>query len=229
MLIIFFSHINAQDIFVEEDVSRLVIPEAGVSYMVPIGDFAEKLESKGIGLEAGVHFQLDPDHPFTIGLLGSYHYIDRVSINFTEEIDGIPTDLNESITTQVLNFTGVLRYYLPINFGETKFYTDLIIGPKIFFATYKLIDDDGGEFVNEFEVEQSDVSLSYGLSGGIQAPIWKYIHLNAKATYLPGISVSFYNEIDPPIASPVFAIDAFELNNSATQSLYFSLGLSFFL
>jgi hypothetical protein len=197
--------------------------------MKPTGNFADKLNVGGIGLEGSVHFQLNPIHPFTLGVSGSYHYLDHVSIEFVEEINGIPTGLKESITTQVLHFTGVLRYYLPVNLNEIKVYSDLLFGPKIFIATYRLVDDDGGEFVNEFEVEQSDVSLSYGLSGGLHIPIWKNIHLHSKATYLTGISASFYNKRDPPAISPVYAIDAFELNNSSTQSIYFSLGLSFYL
>lgn len=221
--------LNAQDIDSEENISRIIMPEVFISRLQPTGVFADNHSSGGIGLEGGVHFQLDVSHPYTLGILGSYHYFDSKSIEFVEKIEGIDIDLSENITTQILTVLGTFRYYPPILDSEVKIYTDLYFGPKIFFATYRLTDLDGGDYISEFNVEKSDVSMSYGLGLGLQIPLWRFIHLNVKASYLPGVSASYYHKIDPEVADPLYAIDAFELKNSSTNSLFFNIGVSFFL
>lgn len=232
LLIIFvltISFSQAQDAASEENYSRIIMPEASFSVLKPVGIFSDFHPATGIGMEGGIHFQLDIAHPYTIGFLGSYHYFNGQSIEFVEKIGGIDTDLCENVTSQVMTLLGTFRYYPPLLDSEVKVYTDLYFGPKVFFTTYRLTDLEGGDFVNDFSVEKSDVSLSYGIGFGLQIPLWKYIHLNLKSSYLPGVSASYYSKIEPEVEAPKFALDAFEIKNSSTNAILFNIGLSFFL
>jgi hypothetical protein len=205
------------------------MPEVGLSYLRPTGIFSDYHNVNGVGLEGGIHFQFDPSHAYTVGILGSYHYFDSNKIEFVEQIDGINIDLEESVTSQLFTFLGTFRYYPPLLKSDIKIYTDLYFGPKIFFTTYSLRDSDGGDYVSEFDIEKSDVSLSYGVGLGIQIPLWRYMHLNLKGSYIPGVSASYYNKISPEVEDPEFALDGYELKNSSTNAGYLSLGISFFL
>ncbi len=208
-----------------EEPKKLVIVDFGMNLGINTGVFKENISHKTFGLHTGVYFQRNPFDAYTYGghlfynQLGSYH------VNFIDQAAG-GLELREVVSSHVLGLMAAFRLYPDLDIGKMKMYVHLLFGPKILYATQSLFDINR-EFIDEFDIIHGSVSLSYGGGVGVNYPIMRWLQINARWDFIPGISASYYRKLDEiPVTD--FAIDGFEKKNSATDMMNFSLGISFF-
>ena len=219
-----------EDLNQEEYVERLTILDAGFTIADPLFPFNRHAQGVMYGAELGAYFQLNADHPYAIGLDLSYHYIDGHSVFFTDNIDGEIVDLEEKAYTNVASFLPSLRFYPQVNLGKIRPYVQLSLGGKLFFTNIRLTDTDGGDFVNENDIEGTSFSWTYGGGIGAHIELGSFVWLNFRATALPGVSTEFYRKLDDEdIPETDFAIDGFEKVNTTTPMMRYSIGVSFMI
>ena len=230
VFLLFTGIVIAQDDqeFEDAPLTRLVIPEIGLSLSYPSGVFDSRQTRNGFGFEGGVHFQMDPLKPFTLGLNVNYNYYGGFNEEFIDFFDGISINVDERVSSHIITILPSARYYLPLDFRDIKVYTEFSFGAKILYTTLSLEDTDGGDAISEFEFVQSDLSLSYGVGLGVNIPLVDYIFFNGRVAYNPGVSAEYYARGDVP-RNNTSSLDAFELHKTSTNVISLTLGVSLFL
>jgi hypothetical protein len=214
----------------EERLDRLTIIDVNFNMSQPHGPFKRNVDHKLIGFEFGAHFQLNPSHAYAFGLEAFYNYIDGYSLNFFDVVDGASLELREATTSHMIGTMASLKYFPEISIGAIKPFVQALVGPKILFTQTTLSDARGEDIVSEYDVIETDVSLSYGAAVGCNVQLGSVVFLNARVSYLPGNSATYYYKLpEGDIPESDFAIDAFKKTNSATPIIRYSLGVSLFL
>ncbi len=228
MFIMVSSFTIAQMDLGKDEYDKFMIVEGGFRLVSPLGNFNRKTNANYSGATAAFFFQFKPEHPYAIGLSTYYQYMGGYNVKFLENIDGFDWELNERTSSHMLGVMAAIRYFPDIKILGTLPFAQISLGPKILFTTTTIKDTDGGDEINEFEVNESDVSLSYGISGGLKLPLSDQLFISFAVGYLPGTSSTFLvKKDDDDIDNPDFAIDAFEKVNSVTNILSYTIGLSY--
>lgn len=221
--VVFTNFLPAQQEF--ENPKKVVIIDFGMNLGINTGVFKENISHKTFGLHSGVYFQRNPYDPYAYGAHLFYNQLGSYHVNFIDQAAG-GIELREVISSHVLGLMAAFRLYPGWDIGKMKMYIHLLFGPKILYTTQSLFDLNR-EFIDEFDFIHGSVSLSYGGGVGINYPLLKWLQINARWDFIPGISASYYRKLDEiPVTD--FAIDGFEKKNSATDMMNFSLGISFF-
>ena len=79
---------------------------------------------------------------------------------------------------------------------------------------------------SDFMFEESNFSLTYGISAGLNYRVKENVYINFKANYLPGLSTAYYAK-DKNNQIEFSSIDQFNLKNSTTDILRWDLGVTF--
>lgn len=228
-IFIFFSTFSYAQIDIEEDeYEKIMIIEGGYNLVSPLGNFDRKSNNNYSGFNTSFFFQLKPEHSYAVGLSTFYQHMGAYNVNFIENIDGFGIEVNERTSSHMLGIMAAIRYFPDFNILGAIPFAQISLGPKILFTTTTIKDTEGGNDINELDVNESDASFTYGISGGIKLPVSDHLFINFATGYLPGSSATFLiKKDDDNIDNPDFAIDAFEKVNSVTNILSFSIGLSF--
>lgn len=205
--------------------SKINFAEINISLMQPTGFFSNNVNKNKIGIEFGYLRQLKEEKPLFWGLSLYYHQIDRTSATISEVLDFQIVDFDYSTTSNLLGFHGKMRFYPNVYLGKLEWYIEAQLGYKwLFTNTTKMLTNDTES--SDTSTEKGALSLTYGVSTGINYPINDEIFLNLRVNYLPGLSVPYYI-INPEYEIINTTLDQFDLKRSTTDILRWDFGITY--
>jgi hypothetical protein len=206
--------------------SKVNFLEGGLSYLQPSGSFKRNLSSGRIGVNFGYLRQLKEDKPLFWGANLYYTSLGSASDVIQEIIDFSLVDFDFETTSHLLGFNGKLRYYPDFYVGKMEFYVEALLGYKWFYTTTNRTVSGDSE-TSDSQIDESNLSLTYGLVGGIHYPIkGDNTFLNLSISYLPGLSERYYIK-NPNNQITSTTLDLFDLKKSTTDIFRYDLGITF--
>ena len=210
----------SQDIdSVEESSIKAKIFELTFDPVVPVYTFGRDLDQTLYGLTAAYYWERkNQDYSFW-GVQANWAHIDSDRNTYYRGAEEV-----EDITSS--NFFGIqamLRYYPDFFFWRIEPFAEVSFGTNFFTTTttrYYFDEDDSSDFdFNEF-----DFGLSYGLGIGFTTQIVQQFFLVTKCSFYGGNAVTyqFKDGIDE-----VVPLDNFQTETSQTNYLRFQIGVSF--
>ncbi|KXK39538.1 MAG: hypothetical protein J5I52_04520 [Saprospiraceae bacterium] len=197
--------------------------EAGLSLFQPVGPFGNN-NSNRMGIEMGYLRQIKQDKPSFWGISIYYTNLGSESGVTTHVVDYYYVTFDESTTSNVLGFDGRFRFYPDIYLGPIECYVEGHLGYKWLYTLTSLTVQ--GEDSSDTNFDSGSLSLTYGASVGLQIPIASEWYLNAKASYLPGLSVDYYSK-NPKNTIQDKILDAFDKHHSTTDIVRYDLGVTY--
>lgn len=200
--------------------------EAGLSYVQPSGSFGRNVLTPKLAVQMGYLRQVKEDKPLFWGINLYYTSLGRASDAVQEIVDLTLVDFNLTTTSHLLGFGGKMRYYPDFYIGKLEFYAEAQLGYKwLYTTTNKTVSGDSETTDSEFE--KGDLSLTYGLAGGLQYPLkGDNTFFNLSINYLPGLSKQYYVE-NPNNQISTSTLDYFDLKKSTTDIFRYDLGITF--
>ncbi|MBK8626981.1 MAG: hypothetical protein IPN86_15850 [Saprospiraceae bacterium] len=204
--------------------SRINFAEINLTYLNPNGYFGNNVNDN-LGFEFGYLRQLKEDKPLFWGISLYYNRLDKVSETLLELVDFQLLDIDYSTTSNLLGLNGKMRFYPNIYLGKLEWYLEAQLGYKwLFTNTTKTLSSDSDS--SDTSTEEGSLSLTYGISTGLNYPINEATFINARLNYLPGLSVPYYI-VNPNNEIFESTIDKFDLKNSTTDILRWDFGITY--
>lgn len=206
--------------------SKVNFLEAGLSYLQPSGSFGRNVTSAKLAFQMGYLRQVKSDKPLFWGVNLYYTTLGSASDVVQEIIDFSLVDFDLQTNSHLLGFNGKLRYYPDFYIGKLEFYVEAQLGYKwLYTITNRTVSGDSETSDSEFE--EGNLSLTYGLAGGLHYPIkGDNTFLNFSINYLPGLSERYYVE-NPDNQISTSTLDYFDLRKSTTDIFRYDLGITF--
>ncbi len=206
--------------------SKVNFLEAGLSFMQPTGSFGRNVTSPKLAVNFGYLRQVNVDKPLFWGLSVYYSKLGSASDVVQEIIDFSLVDFDFSTNSHLLGFNGKLRYYPDFYIGKLEFYIEAQLGYKWLYTTTNRTVSGDSE-TSDTNVEEGNLSLTYGLSGGLHYPIkGDNTFLNFSVNFLPGLSERYYVE-NPNNSISTSTLDYFDLKKSTTDIFRYDLGITY--
>jgi len=199
--------------------------ELNASFTNANGFFERNFPSTKLGFEIGYLRQIKPQKPLFWGVSLYYALMERQRGTFQEQLDFSIVDFNYTTTTNLWGLNGKLRFYPNLHLGKLEGYLEAQLGYKWIYTgtTKELVDDEDS---SEFYIEKGSLSLTYGISAGLNYPISDNVFINVRANYLPGLSIPFYVKDERNILE-FSTIDKFNIKNSTTDIIRWDVGITF--
>ena len=206
--------------------SKVNFLEASLSYLQPSGSLERNVASPKLAIQMGYLRQVRADKPLFWGVNVFYTTLGSASDVVQEIIDFSLVDFDFQTTSHLLGFGGKLRYYPDFYIGKLEFYVEVQLGYKwLYTTTNRTVSGDSETSDSQFE--EGNLSLTYGLSGGLHYPIkGDNTFLNCRINYLPGLSERYYVE-NPNNQISSSTLDYFDLKRSTTDIFRYDLGITF--
>ncbi len=204
---------------------RVNFLELNVSFINTNGSFEKNFPNTKFGFEMGYLRQIKPQKPLFWGLSLYYSFLENQKATFKEALDFSIVDFNYTTSTNLWGFNGKLRFYPNLYLGKLESYIEAQLGYKwIYTGTTKTLVDD--EDSSDFYIEKGSLSLTYGISAGLNYPISNNVYINLRANYLPGLSIPYYVK-DDRNRLEYSSIDKFNIKNSTTDIIRWDVGITF--
>lgn len=205
--------------------SKINFIECNVTYTQALGFFNRNIKNDKIGFEVSYLRQLKQQKPIFWGISLYYNQIDRSSALIQEILDFQFVDFDYVTTSNLLGLNGKFRFYPNVNLGKIEWYLEAQLGYKwLFTYTTKTLSDSTDS--SDSNSESSNLSLTYGISSGINYPVSKDLYLNLRANYLPGLSAR-YGVINPEKEIVESTFDIFDIKKSTTDVLRWDAGITY--
>ncbi|MBK9735702.1 MAG: hypothetical protein IPO92_12340 [Saprospiraceae bacterium] len=199
--------------------------EINLCAIKPIGAFKKNIPSTKPGIEIAYLRQIKAEKPLFWGLSFYYTQLGNSSATLEEFLDFALVDFNYSTTSNLMGLNGKFRFYPDISLGRLEPYLEAQLGYKwLYTGTTKTLASDTES--SDFMFEESNFSLTYGISAGLNYRVKENVYINFKANYLPGLSTAYYAK-DKNNQIEFSSIDQFNLKNSTTDILRWDLGVTF--
>lgn len=204
---------------------RVNFLELNASFTNANGFFERNFPNTKLGFEMGYLRQIKSEKPLFWGISLYYTFLESQRATFQEPLDFSLVDFNYTTTTNLWGLNGKMRFYPNLYLGKLESYLEAQLGYKwIYTGTTKEFVDD--EDSSDFNIEKGNLSLTYGISAGLNYPISDDIYINFRANYLPGLSVSYYVKDDRNMLE-FSTIDKFNIKNSTTDIIRWDVGITF--
>jgi hypothetical protein len=224
-LLVFSTTCKAQDEGGNLYYPKINYLELNMSLVSPQGFFKKNISNPLFGFEVGYLRQLKSNKPLFWGISTYYTKLNSTSATIEEILDFSLVQFDYSTSTNLLGFNGKMRFYPDLRIGKMDFYLEAQLGYKWLYTltTKTLVSDNESSDTN---YEQGSLSLTYGVSAGINYHIQDQVYLNLRANYLPGLSSAYYskNNQNQIVSS---TLDQFDLSHSVTNIIRYDLGVTF--
>lgn len=205
--------------------SKVNFSELNVTYTQALGFFGNNVKTGKVGFEFGYLRQFKEEKPLFWGVSIFYNQINKFEATITEILDFQLVDFDYTTKSNLLGCNGKMRFYPNIYIGKIEWYIEAQIGYKwLFTNTTKVLNNDSES--SDTNTEKGSLSLTYGVSTGLNYPISEEIFLNLRGNYLPGLSVPYY-VLNPGNEIRNSTIDRFDLKRSTTDILRWDLGITY--
>ncbi len=198
--------------------------EGGFSLNKPSGIFAKNLTASKLGLDIGYLQQLKQEKPLFWGVGLYFIPLDEGGVTLSEPLDFQLVDFDYSTSTSIVGLQGKFRFYPDVYLAKAEFYLEALAGFKaIITTTTKTLVSDGSADSN---FEKTGFSVSYGAAAGVNYPIADKWFINARASYLPGVSTRYY-VFNPAASAQTSSLDLFDFKSSPTDLIRWELGIMY--
>lgn len=204
-------------IYSETIINKNII-EVGMDYMVPYGDFGNKLSQESLGGYFSYLRQLNQSR-FFASLAFSTRNIGRY------EISERYIDTDQSTKISNLTFTGGLRLYPEFYFSIFEFYFEGGTGINHIAGNSSLYDRIAQESYDHFTEMSNRKIFFYGLAG-VHVPVSQSMFLTFNYRSLVGPTIEFMS-IRKDITTVENSWNAFDFKKAAYTANAFNLSLSF--
>ncbi len=205
---------------------KINFAEANLGYCKPTGYFGKNIREPQLVFEVGYLRQLKVDKPLFWGVSVYYTQLGFAGATLDELLDFNLVTFDYCSTSNLLGFNGKMRFYPNFTLGKIEIYTEAQLGYKYLFTntTKTLANSNSGS--SSTHLEEGTLSLTYGVSGGLNIPLNNQLYLNVRANYLPGLSVGYYNLMKDNMIR-VSSLDKFVLKHSTTDIVRIDLGVTY--
>ncbi len=202
---------------VNEDVRLL---EFAIDQLSPVGNFRSLIDSKPIGFTFSFLRQRNSEKNY------SFFGVQFSRYGFGGHSGVVSTTLFpfEDITNTVLVSAHVLyRQFTPFYHKSIEPFFEFGLGPNfVYTGTNTTFINDSS---TEYNFEQTDLGLSYGLGAGVTIKAADQFFLVLKAHYYGGNALSFLVPDDE--LTTEFPVDSFRLRSSQLNYLKLQLGVTY--
>jgi len=201
---------------------------------IPSGDFADKMDDFGYGVDVGYLAKIK-NSPFFAGARFGYVHFSRHKIDVNEPIGetGFNREYNWVTASQAIFLSASFRLQPKVK-GPFQPYFQADIGGRRLFTNTKLINspnrnsDANGNFFRP-QLEIADWTVFYNGKAGVQFILTKdqvlALDLGCSFSYAGGAGFFRKKHMIGPISEP---LDAFELRSASSTAMFIpSLGFSF--
>ena len=215
----------SQEVEEEYTSPKINFLEMNASFTNASGFFERNFPKTKFGFEAGYLRQIKPEKPLFWGISLYYAFMESQGATFQEPLDFGFADFDYNSTTNLWGLNGKLRFYPNLYLGKLETYLEAQLGYKwIYTGTTKSLVDD--EDSSDFYIEKGSLSLTYGISAGLNYPVSDNVYINFRANYLPGLSVPYYVKDERNVLE-FSSIDKFNIKNSTTDIIRWDVGVTF--
>lgn len=202
--------------------SRARFLEVGLSYNKPSGIFGKNMRTSRLGFDLAYLQQLKPEKPLFWGVGLYFIPLDEAGVTISEPLEFQLVDFDYSTSNNIVGLHGKFRFYPDVYLGKAEFYLEAQTGFKAILATTtKTLVSDGSADSN---FERAGFSLTYGAGVGANYPVADKWFINARVSYLPGVSTKYY-AFNPSASAQSSSLDFFDLKSSPTDLIQWELGI----
>lgn len=216
---------HAQDTlqYEEEFVPRAKIIEFTLDPLFPVNTFGQVLGEDLFGVSASYLVRRDNDNYDFWGFQFSWAHIGAITNNFVVPAEFGFVEVDERTGSNFIGLHGLYRYYPPFFFGKFEPFAEANFGTNLFMTTTSTHFFDETEST-DFDWEEFDWGLSFGLSAGFTYQITGQFFFTTKFNYNSGNNITY---LVPGEEVEQFPIDNFRTQSSQTNYLRWHIGLAF--
>ncbi len=213
--------------FTEEDYTeedyRAKVVEFTIDPVFPVNTFGRVLDRDLFGLSLSYLVERDSDQYDFFGFQLSYTHIGAISNNLIVPGQSGQIEISERTGSNFLGAHFIYRYYLPFFFWKVEPFAEASFGTNMFYTSTSTTFYDAEE-TTDFDVNEFDMGISFGLSTGFTLHLTSQSFIVAKLYYYSGNAISY--TIDDEETEEI-SIDNFRNETSQTNHLRLQLGISY--
>lgn len=198
----------------------------GLGSMIPKNAFGQKLDKSLFNFNVSYFRQIKKYKPFFAGFEFAYAQIDSYNsdVPVTND-DGSISYWNENVTSNVMHFNLVGRYFLPVSVWRIEPFVEFNYGMQWFGTNSTLTDGDSED--SDSEYLKNDLVGKYGFASGFNFRVKDNYYGLFRIGYDSGLSAYYYTLKDKFSLPLNYVIDAFSLQKTTTDVLKWDIGFTF--
>lgn len=198
----------------------------GLGSLTPKNAFGQKIDKSLFNLNISYFRQIKKYKPFFAGFEFAYSQIGsyNADVPVTND-DGTIEYWNEAVTSNVMHFNLIGRYFLPVSVWRIEPFVEFNYGMQWFGTNSTLNEPDSEE--SDSESLKNDIVGKYGFATGLNFRIKDNYYGLFRIGYDSGLSAYYYTRKDNFPLPLNYVIDAFSLQKTTTDVLKWDIGFTF--
>lgn len=208
-----------------EDAGRVYIFDLNFTIVDGRGRFGDNLGNVLPGFTLTSLWQLQDEKPSFLGFKYGYMHHSAYIYEYTAVVGPDLVEFDSRTSSNMMDLLANYRFYAPKRVLGMDTYVDFLLGAKFLYTYTNDVPLDGGPG-GDFSIDEFSVAPSYGVGVGVHIPIRYGYYINAKTSFMNGLSTDYWVK-DP---NPGFIADsrnAFLPKSSPINLIQFELGMAF--
>lgn len=212
----------------EEDTTSVETPVARtfdftLDAVLPVQTFNEKLGKDMFGFTLAYLFERKSRNYDFWGIQFDYGHLGYRSNTYLAPASQGYVDVDERTGSNFIGFHFLYRYYTPFFFWRIEPFAEAALGTKMFYThtTRNFFDEEG---TTDFDFDEFDMNISYGIGIGFTAQIAGQFFFVSKLHFYSGNSLTY---LVPGDGDDEVPINNFFSETTQTNLLRLQFGLSY--